>query len=313
MLAYVVRRLVATVFVMTFVAFFVFSLLYLTPGDPAATIAGDLATADDIARIHRQLGLDDPFLVRFGHWAWGVLQGDLGTSIFTNLPVTTLIGQRVGPTVSLTVIALIITLSFAIPLGVIAASKVGSWIDRLVMVVAVLGFSVPSFVLAYIAILCFSVWLNWLPVQGYASLSEGFAPFIEHLILPSIVLGLIYGALIARITRAAMLEVLSQDYIRTAQAKGLTEGKVLVGHALRNAAIPIVTVIGGGIALLIGGVIVTETVFAIPGIGRLTVDAILRRDYPIIQGVTLVLSAVYVVINLLVDMSYTFFDPRVRF
>jgi peptide/nickel transport system permease protein len=313
MLAYVVRRLVATVFVMTFVAFFVFSLLYLTPGDPAATIAGDLATADDIARIHRQLGLDDPFLVRFGHWAWGVLQGDLGTSIFTNLPVTTLIGQRVGPTVSLTVIALIITLSFAIPLGVIAASKVGSWIDRLVMVVAVLGFSVPSFVLAYIAILCFSVWLNWLPVQGYASLSEGFAPFIEHLILPSIVLGLIYGALIARITRAAMLEVLSQDYIRTAQAKGLTEGKVLVGHALRNAAIPIVTVIGSGIALLIGGVIVTETVFAIPGIGRLTVDAILRRDYPIIQGVTLILSAVYVVINLLVDMSYTLFDPRVRF
>ncbi|HXA71955.1 MAG TPA: ABC transporter permease [Stellaceae bacterium] len=313
MLAYVVRRLVATVFVMTFVAFFVFSLLYLTPGDPAATIAGDLATADDIARIHRQLGLDDPFLVRFGHWAWGVLQGDLGTSIFTNLPVTTLIGQRVGPTVSLTVIALIITLSFAIPLGVIAASKVGSWIDRLVMVVAVLGFSVPSFVLAYIAILCFSVWLDWLPVQGYASLSEGFAPFIEHLILPSIVLGLIYGALIARITRAAMLEVLSQDYIRTAQAKGLTEGKVLVGHALRNAAIPIVTVIGSGIALLIGGVIVTETVFAIPGIGRLTVDAILRRDYPIIQGVTLVLSAVYVVINLLVDVSYTFFDPRVRF
>jgi peptide/nickel transport system permease protein len=313
MLAYVVRRLVATVFVMAFVAFFVFSLLYLTPGDPAAMIAGDLATADDIARIHRQLGLDDPFLVRFGHWTWAVLQGDLGTSIFTNLPVTTLIGQRVGPTVSLTVMALILTLSFAIPLGVIAASKVGGWIDRLVMVVAVLGFSVPSFVLAYIVILCFSVWLDWLPVQGYASLSEGFAPFIEHLILPSIVLGLIYGALIARTTRAAMLEVLSQDYIRTAQAKGLTEGKVLVGHALRNAAIPIVTVIGSGIALLIGGVIVTETVFAIPGIGRLTVDAILRRDYPIIQGVTLILSAVYVVINLLVDMSYTLFDPRVRF
>ena len=313
MLAYVVRRLVATVFVMAFVAFFVFSLLYLTPGDPAAMIAGDLATADDIARIHRQLGLDDPFLVRFGHWTWAVLQGDLGTSIFTNLPVTTLIGQRVGPTVSLTVMALILTLSFAIPLGVIAASKVGGWIDRLVMVVAVLGFSVPSFVLAYIVILCFSVWLDWLPVQGYASLSEGFAPFIEHLILPSIVLGLIYGALIARTTRAAMLEVLSQDYIRTAQAKGLTEGKVLVGHGLRNAAIPIVTVIGSGIALLIGGVIVTETVFAIPGIGRLTVDAILRRDYPIIQGVTLILSAVYVVINLLVDMSYTLFDPRVRF
>jgi peptide/nickel transport system permease protein len=313
MLAYILRRLFATVFVMIFVAFFVFSLLYLAPGDPAATIAGDLATVDDIARIHRHLGLDDPFLVRFGHWAWGVLRGDLGTSIFTSLPVTTLIGQRLGPTLSLTLTALVVTLSFAIPLGVIAAWKAGSWIDRLVMVVAVLGFSVPSFVLAYIAILCFSVWLDWLPVQGYAPLSDGFAPFIEHLILPSIALGLIYGALIARITRAAMLEVLSQDYIRTAQAKGLGEGKVLVGHALRNAAIPIVTVIGIGIALLIGGVIVTETVFAIPGIGRLTVDAILRRDYPIIQGVTLLLSAVYVVINLFVDLSYTLFDPRVRF
>ena len=251
--------------------------------------------------------------MRFGHWAWGVLQGDLGTSIFTNLPVTTLIGQRVGPTVSLTVMALIITLSFAIPLGVIAASKVGGWIDRLVMVVAVLGFSVPSFVLAYIAILCFSVWLDWLPVQGYASLREGFAPFIEHLILPSIALGLIYGALIARITRASMLEVLSQDYIRTAQAKGLGTDKVLIGHALRNAAVPIATVIGIGIALLISGVIVTETVFAIPGIGRLTVDAILRRDYPIIQGVILLFSAAYVLVNLAVDISYTFLDPRVRY
>ena len=311
MLAYVVRRLVATVFVMAFVAFFVFSLLYLTPGDPAATIAGDLATADDIARIHRQLGLDDPFLVRFGHWAWGVLQGDLGTSIFTNLPVTTLIGQRVGPTVSLTVIALIITLSFAIPLGVIAASKVGSWIDRLVMVVAVLGFSVPSFVLAYIAILCFSVWLGWLPVQGYASLSEGFAPFIEHLILPSIVLGLIYGALIARITRAAMLEVLSQDYIRTAQAKGLTEGKVLVGHALRNAAIPIVTVIGLQLGLLLSGAVLTETIFSLPGVGRLMVDSILSRDYPVVQAGALFIATLFVLVNLVVDLSYAILDPRI--
>jgi len=313
MLAYIVRRLIATVFVMAFVAFFVFSLLYITPGDPAAAIAGDLATAADIARIHQQLGLDEPFLLRFLSWAWGVLHGDLGVSIFTNLPVTQLIAQRLEPTAALTLMTLIVTLCFAIPLGVIAAWKVGTWIDRTVMVLAVLGFSLPAFVLAYLLILCFSVWLGWLPVQGYVSISEGVLPFIEHLILPSITLGLVYGALIARITRASMLEVLNQDYIRTAQAKGLAQGKVLVGHALRNASVPIVTVIGIGIALLIGGVIITETVFAIPGIGRLTVDAILRRDYPIIQGVILLFSGLYVLVNLAVDLSYTLLDPRVRY
>jgi peptide/nickel transport system permease protein len=313
MLAYIVRRLIATVFVMAFVAFFVFSLLYITPGDPAAAIAGDLATADDIARIHRQLGLDEPFALRFGTWSWGVLHGDLGISIFTNLPVTQLIAQRLEPTAALTLMTLVVTLCFAIPLGVVAAWKVGTWIDRSVMVLAVLGFSLPAFVLAYLLILCFSVWLGWLPVQGYVSISEGFLPFIQHLILPSVTLGLVYGALIARITRASMLEVLSQDYIRTAQAKGLAEGKVLVGHALRNASVPIVTVIGIGIALLIGGVIITETVFAIPGIGRLTVDAILRRDYPIIQGVILLFSGLYVLVNLAVDLSYTLLDPRVRY
>jgi peptide/nickel transport system permease protein len=213
----------------------------------------------------------------------------------------------------LTTTALVVTVIFAIPLGVIAAWKVGTWIDRGVMIFAVLGFSLPAFVLAYLLILAFSIELDWLPVQGYVSIREGFAPFIEHLILPSIALGLIYGALIARITRASMLEVLSQDYIRTAQAKGLANETVLVRHALKNAAVPIVTVIGIGIALLISGVIVTETVFAIPGIGRLTVDAILRRDYPIIQGVILLFSAAYVLVNLAVDISYTLLDPRVRY
>jgi len=313
MFAYIIRRLVATIPVMGVVAIFVFSLLYLAPGDPAAVIAGDLATADDIARIHRQLGLDEPFLVRFFGWLWGVLQGDLGISIFTNLPVAKLIGQRLEPTIALTLTTLVVTVAFAIPLGVIAAWKVGTAIDRAIMLVAVAGFSVPSFVLAYTLILVFSVQLDLLPVQGYVSLSEGFVPFIRHLILPSTALGLIYGALIARITRASMLEVLSQDYIRTAQAKGLGTDKVLIGHALRNAAVPIATVIGIGIALLISGVIVTETVFAIPGIGRLTVDAILRRDYPIIQGVILLFSAAYVLVNLAVDISYTFLDPRVRY
>ena len=313
MFAYVIRRLLATIPVMGVVAIFVFSLLYITPGDPAAVIAGDIATADDIARIHHQLGLDEPFLWRFGGWLWGVLRGDLGISIFTNLPVAQLIGQQLEPTLALTTTALVVTVIFAIPLGVIAAWKVGTWIDRGVMIFAVIGFSLPAFVLAYLLILAFSIELDWLPVQGYVSIREGFAPFIEHLILPSIALGLIYGALIARITRASMLEVLSQDYIRTAQAKGLANETVLVRHALKNAAVPIVTVIGIGIALLISGVIVTETVFAIPGIGRLTVDAILRRDYPIIQGVILLFSAAYVLVNLAVDISYTLLDPRVRY
>jgi len=313
MLAYIIRRLLATIPVMGVVALFVFSLLYIAPGDPAAVIAGDLATADDIARIHAKLGLDEPFLLRFGNWLWGVLHGDLGVSIFTNLPVTQLVGQRLEPTAALTITTLIVSIAFAIPLGVVAAWKVGTWIDRGVMVIAVLGFSLPSFVLAYILILGFSIELDWLPVQGYVSIRDGFLPFIAHLILPSIALGLIYGALIARITRASMLEVLSQDYIRTAQAKGLAQDAVLVRHALRNAAIPIATVIGIGLALLISGVIVTETVFAIPGIGRLTVDAILRRDYPIIQGVILMFSAAYVLVNLAVDISYTLLDPRVRY
>lgn len=313
MFAYVIRRLLATIPVMGVVAIFVFSLLYITPGDPAAVIAGDIATAEDIARIHHQLGLDEPFLWRFGGWLWGVLRGDLGISIFTNLPVAQLIGQQLEPTLALTTTALVVTVIFAIPLGVIAAWKVGTWIDRGVMIFAVIGFSLPAFVLAYLLILAFSIELDWLPVQGYVSIREGFAPFIQHLILPSIALGLIYGALIARITRASMLEVLSQDYIRTAQAKGLANETVLVRHALKNAAVPIVTVIGIGIALLISGVIVTETVFAIPGIGRLTVDAILRRDYPIIQGVILLFSAAYVLVNLAVDISYTLLDPRVRY
>jgi peptide/nickel transport system permease protein len=311
--AYVIRRLVATIPVMGVVAIFVFSLLYIAPGDPAAVIAGDLATEQDIARIHHQLGLDEPFLVRFGQWAWGVLHGDLGISIFTNLPVWTLIQQRLEPTVALTISTLIVSILFAIPIGVIAAWRAGTWIDRAVMAFAVIGFSVPSFVLAYVLILIFSVEFDWLPVQGYVSIRDGVWPFVQHLILPSTALGLIYAALIARITRTSMLEVLSQDYIRTAQAKGLSNNKVLIGHALKNAAVPIVTIIGIGIALLISGVIVTETVFAIPGIGRLTVDAILRRDYPIIQGVILLFSAAYVLVNLAVDLSYTFLDPRVRY
>jgi peptide/nickel transport system permease protein len=313
MIVYVLRRLGATFVVMAVVALVVFSLLFLTPGDPAAVIAGDVATDADIKQIRAKLGLDQPFLVQFGGWVWRLVHGDLGTSIFTNLPVTTLIGQRVQPTVSLTLCTLIVAVLVAVPLGVIAAARAGTWADRLVMGFSVLGFSVPVFVLAYMLIIVFSVKLQWLPVQGYRPLGEGLWPWLSHLILPSIALGTVYMALIARITRAAMLDVLSQDYIRTANAKGLAPRAVLTRHALKNAGVPIITVIGIGIALLISGAIVTETVFAIPGLGRLTVDAILRRDYPIIQGVILLFSGVYVLINLLVDLSYSLFDPRIRY
>jgi len=313
MFAYIVRRILATLPVMAVVALFVFALLYLSPGDPAAIIAGDSATSADIARIHAQLGLDRPIYVQFATWVWALLHGDLGISIFTNLPVLKLIGQRVEPTVALTITTLIVSVTVAIPLGILAAWKAGTWVDRLVMVFAVLGFSVPVFVLAYVLIFVFSIEADLLPVQGFVGIGGGLRPFLSHLVMPSIALGMVYAALIARITRASMLDVLAQDYIRTAQAKGLSNENVLIGHALRNAAVPIVTIIGIGIALLVSGVVVTETVFAIPGLGRLTVDAILRRDYPIIQGVILIFSAVYVLINLLVDLSYAVLDPRIRY
>ncbi len=305
--------MLATIPVMGVVAIFVFSLLYLSPGDPAVIIAGDTATLDDIARIRQKLGLDQPFYVQFGTWVWNLLHGDLGISIFTNLPVMTLIKQRIEPTVALTICTLLVTIPVAIPLGVIAAWKAGTWIDRVVMVFAVAGFSIPGFVLAYILIFTFSIGLDLLPVQGYTSIKDGFGAFASHMVLPSITLGLFYAALVARITRASMLDVLSQDYVRTAQAKGLSNREVLIGHALKNAAVPIATIIGIGVALLISGVVITEPVFAIPGIGRLVVDAILRRDYPIIQGVILMFSAWYVLVNLAVDISYTLFDPRIRY
>ena len=313
MIGYVVRRILATIPVMAVVAIFVFGLLHFRPGDPAAIIAGDNATGDEIARIHAALGLDRPLYAQFGTWVWNLLHGDFGTSIFTRLPVIELISQRIEPTIALTVATLVVSVSVALPLGVIAAWKAGMLIDRLVMAFAVLGFSVPVFVLAYLLIYLFSVATNLLPVQGYVSPSQGLGPFLSHLVMPATALGMVYAALIARITRASMLEVLSQDYIRTAHAKGLSNKQVLLGHALKNAAVPIVTVIGIGVALLISGVVVTETVFAIPGLGRLTVDAILRRDYPIIQGMILIFSGAYVLINLIVDLSYAALDPRIRY
>jgi peptide/nickel transport system permease protein len=312
-LAYAARRVLATIPVMLIVAFFVFSLLYLAPGDPAAVIAGDQATPEQVAKIHAALGLDRPFLVRFADWLWHVARGDLGTSIFTNLPVAHMIAQRVGPTLSLTLVTLAITLTLAIPLGVLAAWQHGGWIDRLVMVGAVFGFSLPVFVVGYLLAYVFALQLGWFPVQGFTPLSAGVLPFLGNLILPAVALSGINIALIARITRAAMLEVLSQDYIRTARAKGVGQRGLLFVHALKNAAVPVLTVIGLSVSLLIGGAVVTESVFAIPGLGTLTIDAILRRDYPVIQGVVLLFSFVYVLVNLGVDLLYTVFDPRIRY
>src|SRR4051812_25703127 len=313
MFTYVVRRILATIPVMVVVALFVFSLLFIAPGDPAAVIAGDQATPADVERIRQNLGLDRPFLVQFSDWTWRLLHADLGRSIFTNLPVTTMIAQRVEPTLSLMLITLVLSVVVAVPIGVLAAWKVGTWIDRAIMGFAVFGFSVPVFVVGYLLAFLFALQLEWLPVQGYTPFSQGVLPWLENLILPAIALGCVYIALIARITRAAMLEVLQQDYIRTARAKGLAQTPILFIHALKNASVPIVTVIGIGIALLIGGAVVTESVFAIPGLGRLTVDAILRRDYPVIQGIVLLFSFVYVLVNLGVDLVYTLLDPRIRY
>jgi len=311
--AFLVRRLLAAIPVMLVVTVFVFALLHLAPGDPAAIIAGDLASADDIAKIRAKLGLDQPLPLQFLTWITQLAHGDLGNSIFSAHPVSVLIAQRLEPTLALTLTTLVLSIAVAVPLGVVAAARAGSWIDRAVMGFAVLGFSVPGFVVGYTLIWLFSITLDLLPVQGYTPLSKGVGPWLANIALPSLTLAFVYMALIARITRAAMIETLSQDYIRTARAKGLATPAVLIGHALRNASVPIVTVIGIGVALLIGGVVVTESVFAIPGLGRLTVDAILRRDYPVIQGIILVFSGAYVAVNLVVDVVYTLVDPRIRY
>ncbi len=313
MLVFISRRLLSTIPVLIFVAVFVFMLLRLTPGDPAAVIAGDNATSDQVDAIRAKLGLDEPIWTQFYIWVSKAFAGDFGESFFFKKTVAELIAQRIQPTLSLALCTLVLAVLIAVPLGVLAAARQGSWTDRIVMGFSVLGFSVPAFVVGYLLIYIFAIQLGWLPVQGFRRIEEGFGEFITRLILPSITLSVIYIALISRITRASVIETLGEDYIRTARAKGLPARVVLLRHALRNAAVPIITVIGIGIALLIGGVVVTESVYNIPGIGRLTVDAVLARDFPIIQVVILMFSFVYVLINLLIDIAYSFFDPRIRY
>ncbi|MFC7704250.1 ABC transporter permease [Plastorhodobacter daqingensis] len=313
MFGYILRRILAVIPVLLIVAIFVFLLLRLTPGDPAAIIAGDMATPAQLERIRDQMGLNDPLHIQFITWMGALLQGDLGVSLISNTDVTTMIGQRIWPTIHIALLTIVISVAVAVPLGVLAAWRHRSWVDYAVMSFSVLGFSVPVFVIGYLFILAFSLTLGWLPVQGYTPPTQDFGAFLSRAILPALTLATIYIALIARMTRASMLEVLSEDYIRTARAKGVAERRVLFRHALRNAAVPIMTIVGTGFALLISGVVVTESVFNIPGIGRLTVDAILARDYPVIQAMILLTSAIYVLVNLVIDISYTFFDPRIRY
>ncbi|GLU25424.1 ABC transporter permease [Brucella sp. NBRC 12950] len=313
MAVYLLKRIFALVPVLLLVSVFVFLLLRLTPGDPAAILAGDAATTEQLERIREAMGLNEPILTQYFTWMGNIMQGDLGVSLISGVPVLDMVSQRIGPTISIAILTIIIAVLVAIPMGVVAAWCHRSWADYLVMSFSVLGFSVPVFLVGYVLLLIFSVNLGWLPVQGFRSISSGLGGFLERAILPALTLASIYIALIARMTRAAMLDVLGEDYIRTARAKGVSDRRLLFVHALKNAAVPVVTIVGTGFALLISGVVVTESIFNIPGIGRLTVDAVLARDYPVIQAMILLTSALYVFVNLLIDLSYTLFDPRIRY
>jgi len=313
MLSFLLKRLFAALPVMAVVAIVVFAILRLTPGDAAAILAGDAATPEQLAAIRHTLGLDQPIYLQFFIWTGNVLQGDLGTSLLSGTPVTEMISQRMEPSIVLCASTIVVAILLAVPLGVLAAWRQGKLLDRAVMAVSVMGFSVPVFVTGYVLIWLLSLEWGWFPVQGYTPLNEGLWPFVQSITLPTLALSTVYVALIARITRTSVIEVMGEDYIRTARAKGVAEWSVMLGHALRNAAVPIVTIIGVGIAMLIGGVVVTESVFNIPGLGRLVVEAVLARDYPVIQGLILLFALVYVLINLAVDISYTLLDPRIRY
>lgn len=313
MLRYLGFRLASVVPIVAFVVVVIFSLLHLAPGDPAALVAGENASPEQVALIRQRLHLDDPLYVQFGQWLYHLAELDLGRSIFSNQPVTKLIGQRIEPTLLLALLTTLLTVLFAVPAGVVAAWRARSWVDRGVMALSVSGFSVPVFVIGYGLIYLFSIKLMWFPVQGYKPLAAGPLECLRTLFLPSVALALVFSALVARVTRAAMLEILNEGYVRTARAKGARPPRVLLLHALKNAGVPVVTVLGIGFAALLGGVVVTESVFNIPGMGRLTVDAIVHRDYPVVQGVMLVFALVLIAINLLVDLSYALFDPRIRY
>jgi peptide/nickel transport system permease protein len=310
---YVARRLLALIPVALVVATVAFVLIHLAPGDPASVIAGPDASRDDVQRLERQLGLDAPLPVQLVRWYGRLVQGDLGQSIFLRKPVTDAILDRVEPTLLLTLFAIVISILIGVPAGVLSARYHNTTTDQVLMVVALLGVSIPNFLLGLLFILFFSVWLGWFPVAGYSPLEYGWLKTLRSLVLPAFALGLVQSALIARIARSSMLDVLREQFITAGRAKGLGEPAVIYKHALKNAMIPTVTIIGISFAILISGAVVVETVFNIPGLGRLIISAVLRRDYPVIQGVVLCIAGMYMVINLAVDLSYLVFDPRVKY
>lgn len=312
MLAYTLRRLLLLIPVMLLVATGVFLLLRLTPGDPAGVILGPDATEERRLELRETLGLDDPLVVQYGRWLGKMAQGDLDRSLFLDQPVAEALLERAEPTLLLTFLALLVAVVLGIPTGIIAARSRGTWLDLSSMGVAMVGIAMPTFWLGLNLIFIFAVLLRWLPVAGYAPLSEGLWESLRYMILPAITLGVAQGALLARMTRSMMLEVLNQDYVRTARSKGLTEKGVILRHALRNAFLPLMTVIGLSFAALMSGAVVTEQIFNIPGVGRLLIQAIGRRDFPLVQGAVLVIAAIYVLINLLVDLLYAVIDPRIR-
>jgi peptide/nickel transport system permease protein len=299
--------------VLLIVAVFTFSLIHIVPGDPAIILAGDQATPERVARLQERMGLNKPLPEQFAIWITKALQGDLGVSPANNYPVAKQIGQRLEPTLSIGVLALLLSMVVAVPLGVLAAWKVNTWIDRASMIFAVLAFSIPVFWLEYNMVTLFAVNLEWFPALGYKPLSEGIGPWLKHITLPVIAVGIISAALPARVTRSTMLEILKEDYVRTARAKGLVEQAVLVRHALRNAMVPILTMFGLSLAGMIGGLVISEQVFAIPGVGQLIVGAVSNRDYPLIQATMLLVAVSYVIVNLLIDLTYLYFDPRIRY
>ena len=313
MKTYVVRRLLALIPVALVVATVAFVLIHLAPGDPASVIAGPYASAEDVQRLQHQLGLDQPLWIQLARWYGRLLRGDVGDSIFLRKPVLDAIADRVEPTLLLTVFATVVAVLIGVPAGIVSAHRHNTAADQTVMVLALVGISVPNFLLGLLLILFFSVQLGWFPVAGYSPLEYGWAKTLRSLVLPAFALGVVQSGLIARITRSAMLDVLRQQFILAGRAKGLGEPALVYKHALKNAMIPTITIIGISFAILIGGAIVVETVFNIPGLGRLIISAVLRRDYPVIQGVVLCIAGVYMLINLAVDLSYPLFDPRVRY
>jgi len=311
MATFILRRILSLIPVLITVFVVVFLILHLAPGSPASVMLGEEATQADIARLNAELGLDRPLLEQFLTWAGHALTGDLGTSYFLGMPVTEAIISHVPPTLGLAVLAEVIAICIAIPLGVLAAHRRGSHTDRTILTSSLFGISVPSFLLALFLLLIFGVWLRWLPVGGYEPLTNGFWTWLSYLILPAVALAGMQAALVTRMCRSSMIDVLQVEYIALARAKGLKESKVLFKHALRNGFLPVLTILGQGLGALITGAVVTETIFTVPGLGTLVVDSVMHRDFPVVQGVVLFTTVVFVLVNLIVDILYGVLDPRI--